>query len=336
MDDKRKGYKVKAALAKLTEKQRKDLLTITLLFIGLLFLLLLRNPESGSYVVNQKGEVTTIVRNEESKSGEYHVLAELYGEGGREEKEIEIVLDPPSSEKEAKDVDSDEREDQSAWLLEQVIAEIEASEAMSVKLPSALEDGTKVRWHLVKERDYTPLALAVGYFLLIPVLLQNGRYERKKAEAATRNEILADLPRFTNQLLLMMNAGLILKDALEHIAGCYERKGERDLSLLEREVCAMVKKDGWEKQSAATHFTELARKYSVKELMRLATILRENERKGINIIEPLERESEYLFEHRKLMGKEQGKRIDLKMSYPLACLLFLLIVITMAPTMLSL
>ena len=36
-----KGYKVKAALAKLTEKQRKDLLTITLLFIGLLFLLLL-------------------------------------------------------------------------------------------------------------------------------------------------------------------------------------------------------------------------------------------------------------------------------------------------------
>lgn len=42
-----------------------------------------------------------------------------------------------------------------------------------------------------------------------------------------------------------------------------------------------------------------------------------------------------MWEDRKIVAKERGKIIDTKMSYPLAILLLMLIVITMAPAMMS-
>ena len=46
-------------------------------------------------------------------------------------------------------------------------------------------------------------------------------------------------------------------------------------------------------------------------------------------------ESKYLWDERKIVARESGKMIDTKMSWPLGLLLILLIVITMAPALLS-
>ena len=88
-------------------------------------------------------------------------------------------------------------------------------------------------------------------------------------------------------------------------------------------------------QSIPLLFSEMARKYSVKELMRISTVLRENEKRGSDIQEKLERESEFLWDIRKTIAREQGKLIDTKMTYPLGMLLVLLIVITMAPALMT-
>ena len=73
----------------------------------------------------------------------------------------------------------------------------------------------------------------------------------------------------------------------------------------------------------------------MKELIRIATILSENEKRGSDVIESLSRESKYLWDDRKIIARESGKMIDTRMSWPLALLLILLIVITMAPAMLN-
>ena len=69
--------------------------------------------------------------------------------------------------------------------------------------------------------------------------------------------------------------------------------------------------------------------------MRIAVILTENEKRGSDVTENLDRESRYLWENRKITAEERGKMIDTKMAYPLGLLLILLIVITMAPAMLN-
>ena len=61
----------------------------------------------------------------------------------------------------------------------------------------------------------------------------------------------------------------------------------------------------------------------------------ENEKRGSDVIESLERESRYLWDERKTVARECGKSIDTKMSYPLGLLLILLIVITMAPALMN-
>ena len=87
--------------------------------------------------------------------------------------------------------------------------------------------------------------------------------------------------------------------------------------------------------STASILNEFAVKNDVKELIRIATILTENEKRGSDVIESLSRESRYLWDERKTVARERGKMIDTKMSYPLGILLILLIIITMAPAMLS-
>lgn len=69
--------------------------------------------------------------------------------------------------------------------------------------------------------------------------------------------------------------------------------------------------------------------------MRIASILRENERKGTDIIENLDYESRYLWDKRKIIAREQGKMMEMKMAYPLGLLLIVLMVVTMAPAMLE-
>ena len=80
---------------------------------------------------------------------------------------------------------------------------------------------------------------------------------------------------------------------------------------------------------------EFAVKHDVKELIRIASILTENEKRGSDVIDSLSRESRYLWDERKTVARESGKMIDTKMAYPLGLLLILLIVITMAPALLG-
>ena len=89
------------------------------------------------------------------------------------------------------------------------------------------------------------------------------------------------------------------------------------------------------RKSTATLISEYAARHNVKEMVRIATILTENERRGSDVIESLSRESSYLWDDRKIVARESGKMIDMKMSWPLGMLLILLIVITMAPALMS-
>lgn len=74
--------------------------------------------------------------------------------------------------------------------------------------------------------------------------------------------------------------------------------------------------------------------HNVKEMLRISTILLENERRGSDVVESLSRESRFQWEERKIVAAEKGKAIDTKMAGPLGLLLILLIVVTMAPAIL--
>jgi len=173
------------------------------------------------------------------------------------------------------------------------------------------------------------------YFVFIALLFKSRFDESGQDGEKERKAILRGLPRFCNQLWLMMNAGMILSDAFEQIKLSYEAYGSENRGFFEEKLVEIAEENGDHRKSTAVVISEFAEKYNVKELIRIATILVENERRGSDVIENLSRESRYLWDDRKIVAREYGKMIDTKMAYPLGLLLILLIVITMAPALLG-
>jgi pilus assembly protein TadC len=170
---------------------------------------------------------------------------------------------------------------------------------------------------------------------MLVVIMVIDAAKEDKTEAEERKAILRGLPRFCNQLYLMMNAGLILSDAFDTITGSYLERKEQGLSNFERDLASLRDETYGHRISTAHVINEYAMKHDVKELIRISAILRENEKRGSDVIESLARESRYLWDERKIVARESGKAIDTKMSYPLGLLLIVLIVITIAPALLN-
>ncbi len=80
---------------------------------------------------------------------------------------------------------------------------------------------------------------------------------------------------------------------------------------------------------------DYAKKEGCKELLRITTILQDSELRGSDSRNTLKRESDYLWESRKIVANENGKVIDTKMALPLGVLLIILIMVTMAPAILT-
>ena len=118
------------------------------------------------------------------------------------------------------------------------------------------------------------------------------------------------LPRFCNQLFLMMNAGLILSDAFDTITGSYTEYGGKELSCFERDLAELRDATDGHRVSTALVINEYAVRHDVKELIRISAILTENERRGSDVIESLSRESRYLWDERKIVARESGKMIE--------------------------
>lgn len=296
--------------------------------------------EKGRILTDEKGHAVSIERKSTEKSESYDFEV-IISEGGKSlVREVSIRLQAAGM---GRDKDAllgeQSREDELDLALSSLVNEIEHSGSRKVSLPGRLRDGTKINWRNLSKKDYSALLLIpLIYIGLIVFVIRSGKDTEKEADSKKRMSIMRSLPRFCNQLFLMMNAGMILSDAFETISASYaQRTGEDEDSTgyFEKEIAALRRKDPDRRMSTAGLINEFAVKNDVKEMIRIATILTENEKRGSDVIESLSRESRYLWDERKTVARESGKMIDTKMAYPLGILLILLIVITMAPAMLS-
>ena len=308
-------------------------------FAAALFLLVLtvKGPEEqGRLITDRKGNIKEIQRHSPDRSERYDVTLLIRDGKNLIERDVTVTL----RALEEKKIDtSDRTENRDALIdgeIDRMLTEIEFAHGMRVKLPSRLSDGTVVIWRAGKQRDRTGIILVpFMYLVLCAAVIKSGLDTSSDEECTARKEIMKGLPRFCNQLFLMMNAGMILSDAFGTICESYMAYGKEKMTVFERELSELYMDNTDHRTSTAALLSEYAAKHNVKEMIRIATILTENEKRGSDVIESLSRESKYLWDERKIVARESGKMIDTKMSWPLGLLLILLIVITMAPALLS-
>ena len=317
------------------KKLMSGIYAVTLVTALLILALVVKGPEeSGKLVADRNGSIVGINRRSLDRSERYDLSIEVDSEDNSISRDVTLTLQASADDRSRTGTDKKEsREAEIDAEIDNMISSIEYSREKKIKLPSELPDGTPVRW-FGAERSAGPVIVIIPlmYVSLVILMAANSLKEDRTA-AEERRSIMRGLPRFCNQLYLMMNAGLILSDAFDTISeGCSMNKSA---GLFERDIAELREATDGHRISTAQVINEYAVKHDVKELIRIAAILTENEKRGSDVVENLERESRYLWEERKTVARECGKSIDTKMSYPLGLLLIVLIVITMAPALMN-
>ena len=320
------------------KKVGSRLFLLTLSMALFILALVVKGPESGArFITDKSGNIIAIQRESLAKSEEYNLNLEIIDGENSSERSVRINKQAKDNSTSAKPTEEDDQQAEREAEITGIITNIELSDDKRINLPACLSDGSRLKWS-IKEKAvnrswiYVPLV----YLCLVILVIKSSVDSVSDTGKEMRQAIIMGMPRFSNQLLLMMNAGMILSDAIERISSSYRMLGDDHMGLFEREMAALADRNMDHRISTASLINELATSYNVKELMRISTILMENERRGSDVIDNLERESRYLWDDRKIIARERGKMIDTKMSYPLAILLLLLIVITMAPALMNL
>lgn len=293
--------------------------------------------ESGKYILNSEGRVVGIERRSLSSYEEYPLKVIVKSKGKSSRRDVVIskkAVQTKSNDGEEKKTSKLKLQEQEL-ALNQVLAEAEASEEQQIYLPDKLSDGSKLIWQK-RTRGQSERDVIIGiYLLLMGMILYRKFAPGKKRNNRNREELLRGIPRFVNQLVMMLHAGVILSDSFDRICQSYLLVPESAQSYFEMEMTKLYLSNQDHQTSTATVLNEYAGMNNAKELLRISTILLENERRGSDVAESLSRESRFLWEERKIVAEEKGKAIDTKMAGPLGILLILLIVITMAPALLA-
>ncbi|MBE6040997.1 MAG: type II secretion system F family protein [Clostridiales bacterium] len=312
---------------------------ITVAAALLILVLVIKGPEErGTFIIDDRGNAVAVRRHSLEHSEDYDVRVRIGSGEEADVRDISFTIDAvsPSNGSGGKQGSGENHEAEISAELDRIITGIELSDEMEIPLPGRLTDGTRLTWRAKDKQDMSNIVLIpVMYIVLIGLLIHSSLTAPATESARVRKEIMKGLPRFCNQLFLMMNAGMILSDAFDRICSCYREYGEGNMTWFEKALTELSDQNADKRESTASMINEFAVRYNVKEMIRISTILTENEKRGSDVIESLSRESRYLWDDRRIVARESSRMIDTRMSWPLGLLLILLIVITMAPAMLS-
>ena len=305
---------------------RKKFIEYFIIILVIVVLVLLKNYIFSPYIYNRDGHLTA-VKNRNGESVSVHLRVEKKGKSS----EKDAVLNFGKKGKKERTSFDD-----AAYELEnemtKVVEHVERQRGKCVNLPDRGPEGLEFCW--TAEKNYRPLLLPFLY----PVFLYSFFYGEKQKEKRKKREfnrnIKRKLPSFNHQLVLLLNSGLVFSDAFERIASGYtEKRGKKE--PFEELIISIYEESCRGTESLMTVLSEYSFKLGHREFSRLVSVITEHEYRGSDLREKLMDESSILWAERKKDAEAAGKTGETKLSFPLAVLLIVLIMITAAPAVLE-
>lgn len=169
-----------------------------------------------------------------------------------------------------------------------------------------------------------PTALLLGIILAgLFVWYLNEQFKDKLTDR--REKILSDFPQMLSKMTLLVNSGMLLRDAWNLIA---EQGGERVL-FAEMRITA-VQLDNGVSEMAAYH--EFAERCGVKEIRKFASMVIQGLEKGGSELTAFLRDmSEEMWAEKKNMVKRKGEKANAKLLIPTVIIFIGILFMIMAP-----
>jgi hypothetical protein len=283
---------------------------------------------SQKYIRRSDGSISGLMRKSTKERASFPLSVEAGNGKEKLKKEVTVVLEPDGK------VHVQEKKDPKNELkqaIQQAVRDAETAGTKKVSLPSKLSDGTVMNWR--RKGDYKfLLVLMIGPMLCVFLFLQD-REKEKEQKKKKSDSVFCSLPAFNDQLILLLNCGMVFYDAFQMIADGYREQGRQDhFSSL---VFSVQKRSREGKMSLARALTETAAEEKNEHFSRFAETVSESQIHGTDMLETLEKERDKLWKERKNAAQKKGKLAETRLAVPLAVLLLVLIVITAAPAVIQ-
>ncbi len=182
-----------------------------------------------------------------------------------------------------------------------------------------------------KETVFGPFAV-MGIAIIASLVFGKFHHVERERELY-RKRISDDLPFLMDQLILMMNAGLILSEALEMASETTCGDVEGGLLSDVRYLCERAEET---KQPVTTLLCEHAVETGCPELVRFSTMLADHVNRGsASLIRQLKMERNYSMESRWKQQEGKIQRMEVQLSGPLFLVLAVILLLTIGPVLIG-
>lgn len=201
-------------------------------------------------------------------------------------------------------------------------------------IPMTLE-GVKIR--RLDEETITPeKVLFAGIIIVVLLILRD--YENKQVKMKNRKEnLLRSYPWFVNEVVLLMGAGMQVKNVFSTIISDYEKgidtKDYRKPLIEELKVAVHAMNLGMTEEQA---YYRLGRRIGLSCYIKIMTLLEQNVKRGAKGLSAvLEQEELQALEERKNLAKRYGEEAGTKLLGPMILLLLVVMLMIMIPALWS-
>ncbi|MCI8509819.1 MAG: hypothetical protein HFJ06_14890 [Lachnospiraceae bacterium] len=189
-------------------------------------------------------------------------------------------------------------------------------------------------------KKVTPLhVLFFGIFVVVLLVLREKENVKKK-EQCRRDRLMKSYPWFVNEMLLLMGAGLQVKNVFQIMIEEYEKENKDNPSakdkmplLEEIKIASHSMELGMSEEQV---YYRLGRRLKLPCYIKLMTLLEQNVKKGAKGISAVfEQEELAALEERKNLAKRYGEEAGTRLLGPMILLLLVIMLMIMIPAFLS-
>lgn len=205
-----------------------------------------------------------------------------------------------------------------------------------LELPETI-NGVSLKW--TEKKEYLVVKIFVLEIAAIGLLIFAQRRKQKEEEEKRKRELELSYPEVVNQLAMLLQAGMTMRQAWNRIAIQYEEKKKRGKTETMEAFEAILHlnrrlRDGEKERVNYELFTKEVHVTCYRRLMR--ALIANLEKGNRDLSTYLELESQKAYEERILLAKKLGEEASTKMLIPLMIMLVLVMFVVMAPAFIGL
>ncbi len=202
------------------------------------------------------------------------------------------------------------------------------AEGSVLSLPADAE-GASLTWSAVK-KQVPAYVIAIGAFAAAFIWLSRDDAAERRLRKR-RSMLEAELPNMIFRMMLLLNAGLIAESAFAKIT----EQSSEDRNPLYRAFRDIKMSAEKKNTSFVNELHSFAKASDSADLLRFASLAAEHAGSGAELAGKLEQERDRMWNFRVTNAKAKIKEAETKLCFPLVLLLLALIIITAAPSFMS-